>query len=81
MMQVALQVDQENDQLYILFKRDRDSLKGIVAKTVKLMDNVYADMDAKGKLVGLDIQGASGLLGLTNLEEISSKQVMTLKIA
>lgn len=80
-MQVALQIDKENDQLYILFKKGKGNLKGIVAKTIKLMGNVYADMDERGKLIGLDMQEASKLLGVTNLDQISPKEISLLKIA
>ncbi len=67
-MNITIQADKDNDQLYVLFRAEKD-LAGIVAKTKKLTDNLYVDLDSEGKLVGIEIWQASKTLG-ANIEEI-----------
>jgi len=52
--------DQKTDSLYI------DFAEGVGADTVIITDNIVADIDAKGKLLGLDIQHASEQSDLSN---------------
>lgn len=40
-------------------------------ETREIADGVNADFDLGGKLVGLDIEGASGKLDLTTLEAVA----------
>ena len=53
--------DQETDSLYIHF------FDGAGADTVIINDDVVADVDSSGKLVGIDIQYASKLANLNQL--------------
>lgn len=69
-MKITIQTDEENDQLYILFRRKAD-MKGIVKKTIKLSEDIVLDLDAKGKLVGIDLMNATKILGIKNLGEIN----------
>ncbi|MBI2886755.1 MAG: DUF2283 domain-containing protein [Chloroflexi bacterium] len=69
-MNISIELDRESDQLYVLF-RAAGALKGSVAKTVRLTENVVADLDADGKLIGLDVSRASEALGIEDLEQLS----------
>lgn len=52
--------DKDTDSLYI------DFIDGSGADTVIITDDIVADIDADGKLVGLDIQHASKQIDLGN---------------
>lgn len=69
-MNISIELDQENDQLYVLF-RPSVALGGIVAKTVRLTEHVVADLDAEGRLVGLDVAQASKILDIPDLQRLS----------
>ena len=69
-MNISIELDRENDQLYILF-RPGAQLKGIVAKTIRLTEDMVADLDAEGRVVGLDLAQASKILGIQDLEGLS----------
>jgi len=62
-MAISIEVDRENDQLYLLL-RDDGTVRGSVARSVRLTDDVVADLDANGQLVGLDLTQASKVLGI-----------------
>lgn len=59
---MKLHYDQENDSLYI----DLNSRPS--ADSREIQDGVIIDLDATGKIVGIDIQHASELMDLTTLE-------------
>lgn len=61
-MAISIEVDREHDQLYLLL-RDGGVSRGSVARSVRLTDDVVADLDADGRLVGLDLTQASKALG------------------
>jgi len=61
-MQITLQTDFENDALYIAFRKDALE-PGAVAKTVRVSDEIFVDIGADGRLIGLDILAASVTLG------------------
>ena len=69
-MKITIQLDRENDQLYVLFRPEVE-LKGVAARTVKLTEEILVDLDAEGTLVGLDIAEASRFLGIESLDDIS----------
>lgn len=69
-MRMAIQTDREHDQLYILFRK-KGKTEGVVKKTLKLSKDLYIDLDAKGKLVGIDMLNASKVLGVKNIEKIN----------
>ncbi len=69
-MNISIELDRDNDQLYVHFRADYEG-KGSVAKTVHLTDDVVADLDAEGKLIGLDLSQASKILGMTDLDQLS----------
>ena len=69
-MEISIELDRENDQLYLLFRPDAVT-KGSVAKTVRLTEDVVADLDADGRLIGLDVSQASKMLGIQDLERLS----------
>lgn len=69
-MDISIEMDRENDLLYVLF-RGVAAERGVVAKTIRLTDAVVADLDAEGRLIGLDIVRASKTLGLVDLERLS----------
>lgn len=62
-MAISIEVDREHDQLYLLL-RESDVIKGSVARSIRLADDVVADLDAEGRLVGLDLTQASRVLGV-----------------
>ena len=59
---MKLHYDQETDSLYI----DLNSRPS--ADSREIQEGVVIDVDAKGKIVGIDIQHASELLDLATLE-------------
>jgi uncharacterized protein YuzE len=59
---MKLHYDQETDSLYI----DLNSRPS--ADSREIQDGVVVDVDAKGKIVGIDIQHASEVLDLAPLE-------------
>lgn len=59
---MKLHYDQETDSLYI----DLNSRPGADSREVQ--DGVVIDVDAKGKIVGIDIQHASEVLDLSRFE-------------
>lgn len=59
---MKLHYDQETDSLYI----DLNSRPS--ADSREIQDGVVIDLDAKGKIVGIDIQHASELMDLATLE-------------
>ena len=69
-MEISIELDRENDQLYLLFRPDA-VIKGRVARTVRLTEDVVADLDADGRLIGLDVSQASKMLGIKDLERLS----------
>ena len=69
-MEISIELDRENDQLYLLF-RPGAVIKGSIAKTVRLTEDVVGDLDADGRLIGLDVSQASKMLGIEDLERLS----------
>ena len=53
--------DQQTDSLYIHF------FDGAGSDTVVINDHVVADVDASGRLVGIDVQSASKLANIQQL--------------
>lgn len=53
--------DKEFDQIYINFS-DR-SKEGAIKQTVEAMPGVNFDLDAEGRLVGVEVVGATGVIG------------------
>ncbi len=68
-MAITIEVDKENDQLYLLL-RDEGAEAGSVARSIRLSDDVVADLDAEGNLLGLDLGRASTLLGIDVLDRL-----------
>ena len=58
-MKIHLQVDHENDQLYLGFGEPE---KPLVAETVKVSDDIFVDLDGERRLLGVDIGRASTVL-------------------
>lgn len=59
---MKLHYDRETDSLYIALNA-RPSVD-----SKEIQDGLVIDLDAKGRIVGIDIQHASELLDLTTLE-------------
>jgi uncharacterized protein YuzE len=59
---MKLNYDQETDSLYI----DLNSRPSVDSREIQ--EGVVIDLDAKGKIVGIDIQHASEVLDLASLE-------------
>ena len=53
--------DKEFDQLYINFSKSSE--EGAVAQTVEALPGVNLDLDAEGRLIGLEIIGAKDVIG------------------
>ena len=64
----------ETDSLYI------ELSSGVGTEVRQIADGLNADLDASGRVVGLDIEHASTQLDLTKLETVSLPQ-MRLKAA
>ena len=75
-MDTTIELDREHDQLYMLFRPDAGTRRS-VAKTVRLSDDVVADLDAEGRLVGLDVEQASRVLGRADIDRLSVAVAMT----
>jgi len=56
---MKIEYDSERDLLYIWFSSD--GIKS--AQTVTVVPGVYADIDASGKLIGLEVIDAKEVLG------------------
>lgn len=67
---MRIEVDREHDQLYLLLK-ESPVIKGSVARSIRLTEEVAADLDAEGNLVGLDVNQAAKILGLEDLGELT----------
>lgn len=65
--QVYIERDKEFDQLYINFSRRSE--EGAVAQTVETVPGVNLDLDAEGRLMGVEIVGAKAVIG-ASAEEI-----------
>ena len=61
----------ETDSLYIELKA------GPGVETREIAHGLVADLDAKGVVVGIDIDGASGKLDLSTLETVALPLVTT----
>jgi uncharacterized protein YuzE len=68
---MKLNYDQGTDSLYI----DLNSRPS--ADSREIQDGVVIDVDAKGKIVGIDIQHASEIMDLATLEADSLPAVMS----
>jgi uncharacterized protein YuzE/predicted DNA-binding transcriptional regulator AlpA len=53
--------DKEFDQLYINFSKSSE--EGAVAQTVEALPGVNLDLDAEGRLIGVEIIGAKDVIG------------------
>lgn len=53
--------DKEFDQLYINFSKSSE--QGAVAQTVEALPGVNLDLDAEGRLIGVEIIGAKDVIG------------------
>ena len=53
--------DKEFDQLYINFSKSSE--EGAVAQTVEALPGVNLDLDAAGRLIGVEIIGAKDVIG------------------
>ena len=62
---MKLHYDPETDSLYIELKAE----PGV--ETREVADGLIVDLDAKGQVVGFDIDGASARFDLTTLETIA----------
>jgi len=65
-VRIYLQVDEESDQVYLGFG---ELGKPTVAKTVRVSEEIYVDLDKEYRLVGVDIDRASKVLD-GNLREV-----------
>ena len=59
---MKLQYDRETDSLYI----DLNARPSVDSREIQ--EGIVIDMDAKGKIVGIDIQHASEILDLATIE-------------
>ena len=60
-MDVLIQPDEAQDSLYICFAKD-GLQRGVVARSVRVNDDVTVDFGKDGRLVGLDIMNASTVI-------------------
>jgi uncharacterized protein YuzE len=58
--------DKEFDQLYINFSKSSE--EGAVAQTVEALPGVNLDLDAEGRLIGVEIIGAKDVIGASAYE-------------
>ena len=79
-MKLYLQIDEENDQVYVSFSEPTDQ-RGSVASTVQLAPDIHADFDREHRLLGLDLSNASRLLADGSLNEVSFDSLVGVKEA
>ena len=76
-MKVTVQTDRENDLLYLGFGENALD-EGVVARTVRIDEDVAIDFDASGRIVGIDVMNASqrmsGELESVSLDELVGVQ-------
>lgn len=80
-MNIHLQIDRENDQIYLAFQSPGDEAKAVVSTTVEVAPDVHADFDAAGCLVGIDIGNVSAVLPNGDLSVVSIDQLVGVKEA
>jgi len=78
-MQITIQADPHNDQLYLALS-SRALEAGIVARTIRVSEDVALDFDKEGRVVGLDIANASKALG-ESIEDIRMDALVGVKEA
>ena len=64
---MKIQYDKIADAIYIYLKR------GKIFKTIKMKDRLIVDTDKDGKIIGLEILGASAQMPKSQLKEIKVK--------
>ena len=64
---MKIQYDKIADAVYIYLKR------GKIFKTIKMKDRLVVDTDKDGKIIGLEILGASAQVPKNRLREIKVK--------
>src|SRR5712691_7986760 len=57
-MKITLENDRENDLVYLSFGA-RSHGKGSVAKTVRISEDIFVDLDSDERLLGLEVINAS----------------------
>jgi hypothetical protein len=62
-VEIYIQKDKTNDQIYLGFLGRTSLRRGAVKKTVRVTDSISLDYDGKKRLVGIDIANASKVLG------------------
>lgn len=62
-MELYIQKDKTEDQLYLGFGGRRAMRSGAVKTTVRATDTIALDLDSRGRLLGIDIANASKVLG------------------
>ena len=78
-MQITIQPDRDNDQLYLALS-SRALEAGVVARTVRVTEDVAVDFDKEGRVVGLDITNASQVLG-ESIDEVRLDALVGVKEA
>ena len=78
-MQITVQPDPDNDQVYVALS-GRALEAGAVVKTVRATEDVALDFDKEGRLLGVDIMNASKVLG-ENTEEVRLDALVGVKEA
>ena len=78
-MQITIQPDRDNDQLYVALS-SRALGAGAVVRTVRVTEDVALDFDKEGRVVGLDIANASKALG-ESIEDIRMDALVSVKEA
>ena len=78
-MQITIHPDRDNDQLYVALS-SRALEAGVVARTVRVTEDVAVDFDKQGRVVGLDIANASKALG-ESIEDIRMDALVGVKEA
>jgi len=78
-MRITIQPDRDNDQLYLALS-SRALEAGVVARTVRVTEDVALDFDKEGRVVGLDITNASEVLG-ESIEEVRLDALVGVKEA
>jgi uncharacterized protein YuzE len=78
-MRITIHPDSDNDQLYLALTA-RSLEAGVVARTVRVTEDIALDFDKKGRVIGLDITNASKVLG-ESIEEIRLDALVGVKEA
>ena len=76
-----IEIDRENDLAYISLQPELAGVRGAVAKSTRLADDLIADFDRNGQIIGIELLNASARLNLDAVKEQVGDAIVGVKEA